>query len=46
MEYDKEHHILKKFKEEFDKLFEKKFNVHSVIGGQISFDLFPSIIAV
>ena len=42
MEYDKEHHILKKFKEEFDKLFEKKFNVHSVIGGQISFDLFPN----
>ncbi len=42
MEYDKEHHILKKFKEEFDKLFDKKFNVHSVIGGQISFDLFPN----
>ena len=40
--FNKEHHILEKFKEEFDKRFEKKYNVSVVIGGQISFDLFPT----
>ena len=40
--FNKEHHVLEKFKEEFDKRFEKKYNVSVVIGGQISFDLFPT----
>jgi len=39
--YNKEHHILEKFREQLVKNFSEKFNLEISIGGQISFDVFP-----
>jgi len=40
--YNKEHHILEKFRETLVKNFSEKFGLEISIGGQISFDVFPS----
>lgn len=39
--YNKEHHILEKFRETLIKNFGEKFGLEISIGGQISFDVFP-----
>ena len=40
-EYNKEHKILEKFKEEVEKKFAQEYQLRFAIGGQISFDCFP-----
>ena len=39
--YNKEHHILEKFRQTLIKNFEEKFGLEISIGGQINFDVFP-----
>lgn len=39
--YNKEHHILEKFRETLVKNFSEKFGLEISIGGQISFDVYP-----
>lgn len=39
--YNKEHHILEKFRETLVKNFSEKFGLEMSIGGQISFDVYP-----
>ena len=40
--YNKEHHVLEKFRETLIKNFSEKFKLEISIGGQISFDVFPN----